>query len=163
MKRRTGVAILNIIIVLALLIYSNLFSWTEKFSCKYEDVDIMTGRVRATQYVLFFKVAEKIDDSAFSKVFPVEKVSAVKPEWRRVNIFRFGSHISPHFAFHGAIYQIHQFDTIWKVIPMSSEDKQKQVSQVLALWQASNSDTLAGDYIQKLEDKAIEDSDHIEK
>jgi hypothetical protein len=80
-------------------------------------------------------------------------IGSATPEWHRVNTFSPGVRHSPHYIFHSAIHQIHTLAGIWEISEMYglTEKLRKQTAlHVLALWQHSGNDSLAGDYIQGL-------------
>jgi hypothetical protein len=144
-----------IAVLAALLFVVPLFFPWSPINCRYQDVDIMTGRLRFTQYLLFCKVSERIEDSPLSKALPPDMVATAKPDWQRVNTFSPGVHHSPHYIFHGAIGQIRMLGGIWEISKqygLTDDLKQKTALHVLALWQHSGSYPLADDYINGLHD-----------
>ena len=156
MNRRhiTWTIIAASILLLAVFLVSMLMPWTP-INCRHEDVDLTTGRLRYSRHLLFCKVSERIEDSPITKVLQLDVLGRRTPEWRRVNTFSPGVHYSPHYTFHGAIHQIHTLATVWDMANeygFSEELKQKTALDVLAIWQQSGSDFLAGDYISCLYD-----------
>ena len=142
------------ILFLAVFLIPDFMPWSP-INCQHEDVDITTGRLRYSRYLMFCKVSERIEDSALTKVLPLDVVGRGTPEWRRVNTFSPGVGRSPHHTFHGAIHQIHTLATLWNMATeygFSEDLKQKTAMDVLAIWQQSGSYFLAGDYISCLYD-----------
>ena len=84
-----------------------------KLYYRCEDVDIETGRIRCTRYLLYCKISEKIEDSLLTETIG-EFADDVQSDWRRVNKFYPGLHYSPHYAYHGAFSQIRKVDIIWQ-------------------------------------------------
>lgn len=123
--------------------------WSE-FNCRHEDVDINSGRLRFTSYLLYLKTSERIEDTPLAGVLPVDLLACRKPEWRRVNTFSPGVHHSPHYKFHAASYQIRDLSLIWEMNSLSEPVRQKTALHLLALWRHSQSDFLASDYLQDL-------------
>ena len=123
--------------------------WTP-LNCRHQEVDIMSGRLRFTRYLLFCKVSERIEDSPISKELPEDAVAPAVPEWHRVNTFSPGVHHSPHYIFHSAIYQIHALAGIWEMSELPKDLRRQTAVHVLALWQHSGSDSLANEYIYVL-------------
>ena len=143
-----------VVLVVAYLVVPFFFPWSE-VNCRHQEVDIMTGKLRFTGYLLFCKISERIKDSPLSEVLPAGMVATAKPEWHRVNTFSPGVHNSPHYIFHGAIYQIRTLSDIWEMSEphgLSADMRQKTALHVLALWQHSGNDSLADDYIEGLYD-----------
>jgi hypothetical protein len=142
---------LGVIILTALLIFVVPFfcPWSE-LNCRHEEVDINSGRLRVTQYLLFCKISERVEDTALTNALPAKLLISAKPEWHYVNTFSPGVHYSPHYMFHGAIYQIGELSLIWNMYELPEPVRQKTALQVLSLWQYERSDSMAGDYIGKL-------------
>ena len=138
----TGIGLLAV----ALVGLPLFFQWSE-LNCSHQEVDTNTGRFRFTEYRLFCKVSERIEDSAVSKVLPAEMLAASNPEWHRVNTFSPGVHYSPHYVFHSAIHQIHLLDLLWSSINPPPEVKRQMALHLLALWQHGGSDSIADNYI----------------
>ena len=152
MARRVLIWSVSGVIALAMLlafVVPYLFPWSE-LNCRHEDVDITSGRLRAIQYLLFCKVWEQVKDSPLSSALPAELLANVKPKWERVNTFSPGVHHSPHYLFHSATYQIHKLSLLWDAHDLSGPVRQKTALHVLALWQHSQSDSLADCYLDEL-------------
>ena len=146
---RWTVASVIVLVVLVLVV-----PWSP-LNCRYEDVDITTGRLRLSRYLLFCKVSERIEDSPLTLVLPQDVVKEARPEWRRVNTFSPGVDHSPHHAFHGAIHQVRTLSQMWEMPELYSlpaDMRQATALHVLALWQHSDNDSLAGDYMGVLYD-----------
>lgn len=161
MKRRITkwTIVLALAVCIGHLAMSIFFPWSP-LNCRHQDVDITTGRLRFTRYLLFCKVSERIEPSTLSQALPPDVVAAATPEWHRVNTFSPGVHHSPHYIFHSAIYQIHILDDIWKMpefYDLPEELRKQTALHVLALWQHSGNDSLADDYIRGLNDLMEED------
>lgn len=153
-RTKTWTIVAAAILLLVLFVVPVFVPWTP-INCQHQDVDIMTGRLRYTHFLLFCKVSERIEDSPLTKVLPSDVIATRTPEWHRVNTFSPGVHHSPHYTFHGAIHQIHTLATLWdmaKNYGFQEDLKRKTALDVLAIWQQSGSYFLAGDYIQCLYD-----------
>ncbi len=127
-----------------------------KLGSELYDVDINTGRTRHAHYLLYCKMSERIEDSILTRTigqFP----DGVEPDWRRVYTYpAIGWRYSPHYAYHGAIAQIHEVELIWQLCPFSDEAK-KQVSRaILNRWQSDRSYFGAGRYIRDVWNAARE-------
>jgi len=138
-----------------LFVIPRFFPWTP-LNCQHEYVDIMTGRVRLTRHLLFYKVSERIEESPLSKALPADMIEATKPEWRRVNTFSPGLNYSPHYIFHGATSQIVNLNTLWSSFNPPLEVKRQMAIHVLALWQHSEGVSTARKYLQWFWDRYAE-------
>ncbi|MBN8459560.1 MAG: hypothetical protein J0M04_17155 [Verrucomicrobia bacterium] len=155
------VAVLAVLVLLGVAtpVFDFWFRWS-RFNCRCEEVDIATGRLRFTRYRLYRKVSDEIRPSALSACLPEEMIAGAKPDWQRVNTFSPGVNHSPHHAFHGAIYQLHELAEIWEDrewYDFPENLKRQSALHVLALWQFSHDDVLARKYIFEL--GKIRDSD----
>ena len=101
--------IVCLLVVVLLIGSSPLFPWTP-FNCWHEDVDINTGKIRYSRYLLFYCVKTEIRDSPLSLALLPQERNGVTPDWRRVNTFSPGRRVSPHHMFHGAFYQIRELE-----------------------------------------------------
>jgi hypothetical protein len=110
------------------------FIYWSPLNCKYEDVDIHTGRIRTTRMLVWLKVSERIEDSALTKALAAEDVLGTEPEWRRVNTLSPGIGNSPHYAFHGAISQIGELESFWESFPLNPQMKRETALTVLSIW-----------------------------
>jgi len=152
-KRSITWTIVALAVLAVLLLIIPMFVPWSPFNCRHEEVDITTGRLRFTRYILFCKVSERIEPSPLSEALPRDMIAATTPEWHRVNTFSPGVHHSPHYIFHGAIHQIRTLESIWgmsEVYGFPEDLKEQTAVHVLALWQHNGSDSLAGDYIHGL-------------
>ncbi len=121
-------------------------------NCTHQDVDITTGRVRYSRYVLFCRVSKRIEDSPLTEVLPSEFLRKARSDWHRVNTLSPGVHYSPHYRFHGAVHQIYDLARAWKTFDLAPTVRQKSAMHLLALWQHDGSDFLAGVYLSGLYD-----------
>lgn len=142
--------------LIAFFALSFLLPWTP-LNCQHQDVDIRTGRIRYTRYLLFCKISERIEDSPISRVLPAEMVAITTPEWHRVNTFSPGVFNSPHYSFHGAVSEIYSLESLWQVsqvydFSFPEELKTQTARHLLALWQHAGDYFLAKKYIQCLSD-----------
>ena len=103
--------------------------------CIHQDVDINTGKIRYTRYLLYCKINEKINDSLLTET--IEPFSEnIQPDWHRVNTFSPLIQYSPHYSFHGATNQIMKVKFTWESYPFSNEAKRQIVQTVLDKWQS---------------------------
>ncbi|HEY3320638.1 MAG TPA: hypothetical protein VGP72_09250 [Planctomycetota bacterium] len=141
-------------VALVLFVVPWFVPWTP-LNCRHEEVDIRSGRLRFSRYLLFCKVAERIEDSALTRALPADAIGPGAPVWHRVNTYSPGVHYSPHYIFHGAIAQIEILTEIWALAKQNGfleEVKQRTARDVLALWQYAGNDSLAREYIGALEE-----------
>ncbi len=150
-----GLVIILVSIGLLLLAAENASSKWARLWCEYDDVDINTGRIRQTHYVLYCKVSEKIEDSILTRTIG-EFPDGVEPDWRRVNTFPLGRRYSPHYVYHGAIAQIRGVEMIWQSCPFSDEAKKHVARTILHRWQSDRSYFRAGRYINDVSSTARE-------
>ena len=148
-----------IIAVIALCaIYVGPSVWTP-LCCKHEHVDIKTGRIRHTQYLLYCRISERIEDSILTKALSPESLEGVQADWRHVNTFSPGLRRSPHYAYHSAIHQIGMLKMAWEMTHFSDEAKREVAETLLRAWQSDGSDRAGGDYMDEVCDLAIETID----
>jgi len=157
----TGIGLL----VVALFALPLFFPWSE-LNCSNQEVDTNTGRFRFTEYRLFCRVSERIEESSISKALSGKSVTDTKPNWHKVNTFSPGTRHSPHYIYHSAAHQIRMLEHIWNEVESSGfaelEDfKSASARHVLELWRYGGSDSLAGDYISRLGELVVYEADAI--
>lgn len=114
------------------------------------EVDINTGKVRVTRYVLNFQNEQHVEDSAISRAIPESLRSTAPPHWRPVTQFGMFSRVSPHFYFHGALNDVSTLMTTWEYFELPQDIRTQTAMNVLAIWQQSESDDDASQYIDEL-------------
>lgn len=132
---------------------SGVAGWSD-LNAVHDDVDITTGRVRQTRYLLYYKVSETVHDSILTTWLSPETTTAAQPVWRRVNTFSGWSRVSPHHTFHSAIGDIGQLQAAQSLAPFTDEAKRAAAEKIVSLWQTTNNDYQAGEYIKRIHSKA---------
>ena len=129
-----------------MFLISGFFQWSA-LHCWHDDVDINTGRVRHTRYLLFCKIGDRIEDTWLSRV---RINSNTSPDWRRVNTFSPGVGYSPHYRFHGALHQIVTLELADKTVPFNPDARRKVSNTLLALLKNDSSDFDADEFVKKV-------------
>src|SRR5262245_32956245 len=146
----TTITLIFLTIAVATCIILPIFMPWTKLNCTDQELDINSGRLRFSQYVLFCRVSQRIEDSPLSSALPPDTFSRGDAEWRHVNRFSPGVHHSPHFAFHSGIFQIRSLADAWEMQRLTPDLRQRTALHVLALWKHEGSDGLASAYINEL-------------
>ncbi len=147
-KRKFFDAVLFALLMAIVGIIVFLPIWRERYQV-YNDIDITTGRIRVTDYWFNFKQDQQITDSLLTKTigsFP----DTVQPQWRAVNRFVKGSHVSEHCLYHGAYSQIREVDLIWQLYPFTDDAKKYIAQTILNKWQADKNYFGVNDYLHKV-------------
>ncbi|MBS0205160.1 MAG: hypothetical protein JSS49_19835 [Planctomycetes bacterium] len=137
--------------LIAMFLTSGLFQWTP-LNCWHDDVDINTGCVRHTRYLLFCKIADHTDETWLSSAI---KESKTAPDWRRVNTFSPGVRHSPRYRFHGAIQQIRTLELAGETIRFEPNARRKVADILLRLWQNGESYLDADEFVENVAQTAI--------
>jgi hypothetical protein len=137
---------LAVLVLAVLFLISGVFQWSA-LNCWHEDVDIKSGRVRRTRFLLYYRIGERIEDTWLSR--SITNRNAV-PDWRRVNTFSPGVHHSPHYRYHGAMQQIRKLEQLDSLLTFESAARTGIAESVLALWRDGGTDSAADDYIQEV-------------
>jgi hypothetical protein len=151
----------NLLIVCALpvgllaLSQFGLFPWSG-VNCSQDDVDIQSGRIRHTRYLLWFPVNQIVADSALTKELSAEDRTGKRAEWHPVMTLSPGLHHSPHYVFHGAISDIRELELCWDFGRFTPMARAASARRVLQLWQQSGSDSQARKYIQAIATMALD-------
>lgn len=129
-----------------LFLISGCFQWSS-LNCWHDDVDVKTGRIRHSQYLLYCKTADRIEETWLSRANGSVDAS---PDWRRVNTFSPGVGHSPHYRFHGAILQIKTLELADNTTLFDPKARRKVANTLLALWQNSDSSFDADDFVENV-------------
>ena len=151
-----GLLVLVVIppVLLALSLFG-LFPWSG-VNCWQNDIDITSGRIRQTRYLLWVPVQRSVTDSALTKAVSPEAIIDFKADWQPVVTLSPGLHYSPHYRFHGAIHQIQELEFCWESGKMTPAARKETARHVLRLWQQTGNYGRAGEYIQSVWEQARE-------
>ena len=134
-----GIGILAAGLFLPPLLAPVLAPWSE-MNCRHEDINIKTGQARYLRYLWFVKVAEHVEDTPLSLALQGETVEVKDfPVWERVNTFSPGTHHSPHYRYHAALWQAHQMEMVASMYELTLEQKRDAARAILTAWQKSGS------------------------
>ncbi|MAG93549.1 MAG: hypothetical protein CMJ48_07350 [Planctomycetaceae bacterium] len=122
-------------------------------NCRYEEIDINTGRIRHQHLLLGICVSERIEDSAISRQL---RTSDVVPDWRRANTFSPCVDHSPHYVFHSSIHQTRELERIRQLAAFTPDARKLASREVLRLWQTEQRDDAADAYIDALSALAVD-------
>lgn len=125
------------------------FQWSP-INCRYQDIDLDTGRARYTTMIYWIPVSRDIKHTAISSELAEADLNVRDGSWRRVNTFSPGTGHSPHHLFHSALHQVKQLEMIWDLEDHDGQTRKTSAKEVLRLWQESNRDSGADDYIAGL-------------
>lgn len=151
------VLLVVVAIPLSLLALSpfGLFPWSS-VNCWQDDIDINSGRIRHTQFLLWMPVSRSVQDSALTNaLFPEERTGS-GANWHPVVTVSPGLHHSPHYQFGGTITQIQDLEICWEVGKMTPAARRETARHVLGLWQQTGNYGRAGEYIQSVWERARE-------
>ena len=166
---------IQVIIGLALvLIVAKVFVWDTRLlawspiNCWHYEVDINSGRIRYTRFLIFQKVREEISDSELTRVLRPTDLNDREPEWHRVLTLSPGVGHSPHYRYHSAIAQINELALFWRLWNFTPEARHATATNLLQAWHQSEDDFGAARYLAELRDitdrveyeqRTIEESD----
>ncbi|AGA29626.1 hypothetical protein [Singulisphaera acidiphila] len=157
--RRTIVRALFAVVAVPpmLLVFSlfGLFPWSG-LNCCQDDIDLTSGRIRFTRYLLWVPVRRIVNDSTLTTALSLGDRTGLEPEWHPVVTLSPGLRHSPHYRFHAAIDQIRHLEICWEFGKMTLAARRETASHVLRLWRQSGDDFRARDYIQAVLAQALE-------
>ena len=123
-SRRTDLRILLVFVAIpsSLLALSllGLFPWSG-LSCWQDDIDIKSGRIRHTRYLLWVPVQRSVRDSALTRAVSPEATTDFKADWHPVMTVSPGLYHSPHYQFGGTITQMRDLEICWEVGKMEAD------------------------------------------
>ncbi len=132
-----------------------LFPWSG-VNCWQDDIDITSGRIRYTRYLLWMPVQRSVKDSALTTAVAAPATATSRPAWQPVVTLSPGFHNSPHYRYHGAINQIRDLEICWEFGWMTLAARAETARQVLRLWQQTGRcHGRPADYIQAVWELAL--------
>lgn len=142
---------------LGLLVLSlfGLFPWSG-IDCTQSDIDLNSGRIRYSRYLLWVPVTRSVQDSALTRALSPEDRSKPGENWHPVVSLSPGLHHSPHYRFGGVMVQIRDLEISWEFGKMTPEARRETARQVLNLWQQAGDYFRAGRYVQAVWERALE-------
>ena len=142
------------LIVLALLValpfIVPLFSSWSRINVTESEIDLLSGRVRRTVYLYWLNVGESYYDTPLSKELHNGQLCNSEGTWVPYGSSGIYVKHSPHYAYHGALFQAKQLEMIWVMNETETSQRKKQGSELLGLWRSNNSDEEGGDYIRNI-------------
>ena len=112
--------------------WSPVNSWTES-------IDINSGRIRHQRFLLYRCISDTTKDSPLTEALDPSDLAGVSPEWYAAVTLSPGVRNSPHYAYHGAIYQIGELQNLWEMGQFTPAARRATARHLLALWKASGS------------------------
>ncbi len=104
------------------------------FLSYHEDLDIRTGRVKTTNYLLFLPVRATSHDTVITKSLPEDRVEGVEADWRKVSTLYWLIY-SPYYEFCGAIHSISRYEDATNAVRFSPEALRHVALRATELWQ----------------------------
>jgi hypothetical protein len=131
---------------------SYLFPWS-LLNCRHEEIDINSGRLRQTRFLLFVKASDRTEETWLSRA---ARSAAKEPLWHRANTFSPGVGHSPHYIFHSAIAQARELEILDSLVPFEPAARERVANDILILWQRDGRDEGAAAYLLRLSDVVME-------
>jgi hypothetical protein len=141
--------------VLLIISLFGLFPWSG-LNCWQSDIDIRSGRIRQTRYLLWVPVRRFVRDSSLTKAMPSTAATDSSRDWHPVGTISPGLHHSPHYHFHGAFSQIRDLELCWEFGKMTPAAREETARNLLRLWQQNLNDFQAKDYLQAIEERTFD-------
>ncbi|MFH5805983.1 hypothetical protein [Alienimonas sp. DA493] len=135
----------GVAVVTLLCLVSGVFRWSE-LNCRHEEVDLNSGRVRHTRFLLYCQVGERIEETWLSRAVAAPPGPA---DWRRVNTFSPGAGHSPHYQYHSAIHQIDTLALADEILPFTPDARRQVAERLLSSWRTSDDDE-TDDYVDEV-------------
>ena len=154
LHQRRNLRRLALLILSAAILVLLVLSFPQVIYRRIDEIDIRSGRVRSTRYVLFLRTGSSVVETPLSRALPAEPEGT--PDWQLVNTFDGWSGVSPHHAYHGAINQTQHVALLWQLVPFDAEAKQMVAANVLKRWQADGGYWGADRYLIAVDEAASE-------
>jgi hypothetical protein len=132
-----------------------LFPWSG-VNCWENEVDIQSGRIRYTRYLLWLPIDQSIHNSALTEALSAEERTDTHAEWHPVVTLSPRVHHSPHYRFHAALFQIRELELCWDYGKFTPAARRASGNRILQLWRETGSDSRAKEYIRAIGALAVD-------
>lgn len=145
----TGAVVLLILIVVSLLI--GVYRETQ-------EINIESGRARYRIRIVGLVTSERIEDTAISLALDEPTSGNPDEAWRMVFC-----HcpplitISPHYTFHGALWQTRMVDQLFQVLQPDKSRRREIAAEVLRRWQEDGDYFGVSEYLIQLEQETSQE------
>ena len=158
-KRRWLIWTLVLVAGFVLIALSGIYTWSP-INCWHEDIDIRSGRVRHTRYLLFCRISERVSATPVSDSLQAADYDASAPEWHHANTFSPGVHHSPHYRFHSAIHQAQTLAMLWGATEFTPAARRETALRLLSAWQRGRNYHAAQPFLNALSELVFARGDH---
>ncbi|MFA6288595.1 MAG: hypothetical protein WC661_14520 [Opitutaceae bacterium] len=158
----TLLAYLASLALLGVLIY-----WSSGWShinCWTREINIATGHQRYTRYWFWCVTERQIKSTWISESLgSLNTTPDSEADWRLVVTLSPGTHHSPHYRFHSALYDIQKTESLLEIVDASPAIRTQLAKNALWLWQQFQSDDEAGRFLMEvLTIKNVFDRAHLD-
>jgi hypothetical protein len=108
------------------------------FLSYHEELDIRTGRIRTTNYLMFLPVWSTTHDTVITESLPDDRVDGVEADWQKVNTFYWLIPYSPHWVHHGTLRDIGRYENATRTIRFTPKALQHVALRTTDLWQSGS-------------------------
>ncbi|MEY4488759.1 MAG: hypothetical protein RIQ79_1267 [Verrucomicrobiota bacterium] len=147
-------ALVALTVIAAVTIYW-CSGWSE-INCWTREINIRTGHQRYTRYWFWRITEQRIEPTWISETLSTSVPSSANDAaWQLVVTLSPGTGHSPHYVFHGALYDLQNMQHLLLLVPADPAVRRTLASSILWLWQAFNNDSEAEAYISDVSNAAI--------
>ncbi len=125
--------LLSITFCLSLL---GFFPWS-RINCTTTDIELCSGRTRYTRYLFWVPLERTISASALTEELSPDDLPGSQCEWQPVVTLSPRVRHSPQYAYHSALSQIRDLESIWKAKRIPKESRRADAIRLLRFWQKS--------------------------
>jgi hypothetical protein len=156
LSRRLGKLLLGPLVLIIILSFAGCFP-DSTVNCWQSEIDILTGRIRYSYFLLCVPLYRSVRDSALTRVLSEEERKSPARLWHTVTRISPGKNYSPHYFYHGAIHQASQLEDIWNTQGLATPARRESARRVLKAWQQDGHYSGVQKYIYSL--KGLEENE----
>jgi hypothetical protein len=112
LSSQLGKFLLGPLLLIIILSFAGCFPYST-VNCWQREIDILTGRIRYSYFLLGLPLYRSVQNSALTRALSEEEKRTPARLWRRVTVLSPGWSYSPHYFYHGAIFQAAELEDIW--------------------------------------------------
>jgi hypothetical protein len=146
-----------LVVAAALIVFvvPRFFPWT-RLACSTESIDINSGRVRREAWLLGVRRSDLVEETEISAKYRRLVGEPPAPEWRPVMTLSPWMPYSPHYAYHGAVYDMLRLNEAFQYQAFSESAQRQAIVTFFDLLKTKRSDFVAACYVDAIRDRLVE-------
>jgi hypothetical protein len=137
-------------LVLLLFALGIFFTWGTSVNGWRWDIDLNSGKLRASRLILWISVKEQFEESPLFSIIQIKKPADEKPIWRTMNFSSPGFIPSQENCMNGFLDQIRDLTIVWEQTEFSPVAKRLVALHLMDAWKRGEKLGMTGRYVSAI-------------